>query len=357
MPVLYAVLVPPRSGSPRPPPKARSPPKPKSTARRIVKAGLIASLLAAAGATAVFPRQIRNGTFSAVYGPRSIHDARLSNIQKLALGHPLRGLRTYAPPKNHSQFHHNGKGGYVQRSKTLGRQLADNGGENFNYTVQSPNAKKHARVEALVKANRLATRTTSTSYSLSGELASVFNKVALCKSTQVFADDASVVTRNYFFQQGMYNFLIDADRVAKSGRVRGTYAGNAYSQMNPYLPQCGMKTSKHTWQELANHVRKTGKKNHDLAMSEAVMDLNEKDILGLLVNLDKITQKNSATAAWNEIRVAIGSTNFVARKFKKTNPLRNIYIFSPKTNKLKLIRDKAHFAEYFEYYRLRGPLV
>lgn len=343
MPVLYAVLSKPSVSHAHIPPAPKKPNAKKGRLGTIVKAGIIASLLAAAGARQAF-------------GPRSVHLLNVSNMQKLALGHPRQGLRTYFPPVNHGGYPW--RYSYANKSRSVGEQLA--GYDTplpSNRTIKSPNAKTHARLEALVKANRLAMRTTTGSSSIAGELASIFNKVALCKSTQVFADDGHVITGQYFYL-GRYNFLIDADRVAKSGRLRGTSVGNGASLGSPYLPQCGMKTSSHTWQELANHVRKNGKKYLGTTITEAVMDLNEKDILGLLVDLDRIQLKwpNSTGDAWDDIRMAIGKANRVARKYNKTNPLRNIYIFSPKTNKLTLIRDKAHFTDNLNYYKLHGPL-
>jgi hypothetical protein len=353
MPHLYAVLMPRR-------PKTTTTQKPTPRLGTVVKAGIIAALLSAARVTA--PRAA-----NASMSHRQFNSASVNDLQKLHLKNPhrngaiLAGLSHVRPNTRHQAYSTKtlalqykqgmGKhlyGPFLNRSKVLARQLANGAGR--VETPYSPNTARHAETESLARANRLATRTTT---DLSSELAAIYHKIALCKSTQVFADDGNVYTGNYFFGSGWTNFLIDAERVAKAGRVHGTFKGDAYSQMNPYVEQCGM-THKNgaTLQELANHVRKVGKNRTHIAMTEAVMDLNEKDILGLLVDIDTlITYMSPPLAderAWNAIRVVIGKANGVARKFGKKNPLRNIYILDPATNKLLLIRDKAHFLAKFK---------
>ena len=348
MPRLYAVLMPRR-------PKTTTQ-KPTPRLGTVVKAGIIAALLSVARVRA--PRHRHD---SGVYNTASVQ-----NLQKLHFKNPhrngaiLAGLSHVRPnspryqgygTKNLAQRYAQGQGWhlykpFLNRSKELARELA-NGAVPVE-TPYGPNTARHAETQSLARTNRLATRTTT---DLSSELAAIYHKIALCKSTQVFADDGNVNVDNYFFGHGWTNFLIDAERVAKAGRVHGTFKGDAYSQMNPYEPQCGMiYKNKATLQELANHVRKVGRNRTRLAMSEAVMDLNEKDILGLLVDIKSPVlvgntkdRRPTQEIAWNMIRVEIGKANGVARKFGKKNPLRNIYIIDPATNKLLLIRDKAHF--------------
>jgi hypothetical protein len=355
MPHLYAVLMPRRS-------KTTTTQKPTPRLGTVVKAGIIAALLSAARVAT--PRA--NATNASHRRTGFVFDsASVNDLQKLHLKNPhrngaiLAGLSHVRPNTRHQTYimknlahqYKRGKGKhlyrpFLNRSKVLARQLANGAGR--VETPYSPNTARHAETEFLARANRLATRTTA---DLSSELAAIYHKIALCKSTQVFADDGEVHAGNYFFGQGWTNFLIDAERVARAGRLHGTFKGDAHSQMNPYVEQCGMKHKNGaTLQELANHVRKVGKERTHLAMTEAVMDLNENDILGLLVDIDALVtrSKGGDERAWNVIRVVIGRTNGVARKFGKKNPLRNIYILDPATNKLLLIRDKAHFFAKFK---------
>lgn len=283
-------------------------------------------------------------------------------MQMLGLGHPMRPTAILNPKTwNHARLekhysHLAVKNVVPPRTYLRPYRLG---------SAHDHNAEAHARLTSLVRSNRLAVRST---YAVAGELASIYNKIALCKSTQVFADaDERTDTDHFFFDRKYFNILIDADRVAKNGRLRGTYKGDAYAMINPVNAKCTMRTSPHTWQELANFVKVAARsKPTQEATTEAVMDLHEKDIVGLLINVKQMKYFSdwppvhgqeilyrsslSASAAWQQVQTEIGKCAGVARKFKKANPMRNVYFFSPKTNKLKLIRDKKHFMEVFEQF-------